>query len=746
MSDRMAKALEKLFEKHRIVLWYDAKQELRNEFDAVDLQQVEKLELTNNQFGVKYRILREQPEQKFLLYHEGPQPADLDNWLLDVQLAHGEFRTDQAAIWLSELELGIEFVEIVEKHPEFFHAAKRREDLKKLLKNDDTVGLVRLKMLAVCSAAEARIDTITENLLEDLAEERDEKIKLIERCRLDDFLWQQLGRQYGYQSDEPSVRDFCIELFKSCYAMGTDGDIKLSGDALVFLKRWKDSRRHQQSFERLSAECATVLAIEQDLSERDFRELLELDYFRLIDQKIISDLVRAVGSKTVSQGDVQGWIRQRRRGYWYDDFDHLYEAIDYAASFIQVLSEVRLTMESFTDGVQLYTLHWHQIDQLYRKFTYHVRMSGQASLMASLADQIENLYSNNYLLKLGDQFQQYVDTCDAWDAQPVVSQNKFFQHWVQPYLDQQVKVCVIISDAMRYEIGKELLSLVRQEDKFGAELEPMLSMLPSYTQLGMAALLPNQTLTIADNDSGTVLVDQLPSQGKTNRQKILAQLLGSRAVVCKSDELMAMKGDESRELVRDHDVIYVYHNRIDATGDKRETEERVFEAVEESFGDIIKLIKKLTNANASNILVTADHGFIYQNRAIDDSDFSGVEAEGDQILYRDRRFILGKGLEKKPSLHSFTSAQLGLSGAMEIQVPKSINRLRLKGSGSRFVHGGATLQEVVIPVVKIRKKRLSDVNMVDVEIIRGANTVIYFGSVCCNVISDITGYRQSTNA
>jgi len=75
--------------------------------------------------------------------------------------------------------------------------------------------------------------------------------------------------------------------------------------------------------------------------------------------------------------------------------------------------------------------------------------------------------------------------------------------------------------------------------------------------------------------------------------------------------------------VRDHDVIYVYHNRIDATGDKRESEERVFEAVEETLQELIRLIKKLTSANVSNLLVTSDHGFIYQNRAIDESDFTG---------------------------------------------------------------------------------------------------------------------------
>lgn len=729
MENRITQALTKLFDRHRIVFWYDAKQELRDDFESLSLSGIEKLELTNNEYGIKYRILREQPEQKFLLYREGPQPADLDNWLLDVQLAHGEFRTDQVAIWLSELDLGLEFTDVAQSHAEFFQAVKRKESLKNLLKADDTAGQIRLKMLAVCTGGEPRMDAVVENLLQELADGRDEKIKLVGRCSLDGFLWEQMTRCYGYKSEEPGIRDFAIELFKSCYAMGTDGQVKLTADALVFLKRWKDSRQFEGGFETLSGECAEVLGIEQDLAKRDFRELIELDYFRLIDQKIISDLVRAVAARTASSGDVAIWVRQRRQGHWYREYRHLYEAVDYAAQFIYALGEAKLEMGSLVEGVQCYSRFWHQLDQLYRKFTYHVRMSGQASLMGSLTEQVENLYSNNFLLKLGDRFQTFVDVASKWEASPVRSQKHFFEHWVRPFLRKDNKVCVIISDAMRYEIGDELLSLIRQEDRYSAELEPALSMLPSYTQLGMAALLPNKELAIADNETGTVLVDGQSSQGTANRIKILGQAISQRATACKADELMAMKGDDCRALVRDNDVIYVYHNRIDATGDKRESEDRVFEAVEETLQELIRLIKKLTGANANNLLVTSDHGFIYQNRAIDESDFSGVDAEGDQILFRDRRFVLGKGLAEASSLQKFTPEQLGLAGEVEVQIPKSINRLRLKGSGSRFVHGGASLQEVVIPVLKINKKRQSDVTAVEVDILRGASSVITSGQL-----------------
>lgn len=729
MSDRIAQALTKLFDRHRIVFWYDAKQELRDEFEALSIPGIEKLELTNNEFGTKYRILREQPEQKFLLYREGPQPDDLNNWLLDVQLAHGEFRTDQAALWLAELELGFQFVDLVQTHAEFFQAIKRREALKKLLKPDDTSGQIRLKMLAVCVGSEARMDTVLENLLQELADGREDKIKLIGRCGLDDFLWEQLSRYYGYQSVEPSIRDFAIELFKSCYAICTDGQSALNGDALVFLKRWKDSRQFENCFETLSFECAEVLGIEADLDKRDFRQLIELDYFRLIDQKIISDLVREVAARTVSSGDVSIWVRQRRQGHWYREFQHLYEAIDYAAQFSQTFGEVNLTMNSLAEAVQRYSSFWYRLDQLYRKFIYHVRMSGQASLMENLADQIENLYSNNFLLKLGDSFQAFVEESNQWEAYPLRTQKQFFEQWVRPFLRKDNKVCVIISDAMRYEIGDELLSLIRQEDRYSAELEPVLSMLPSYTQLGMAALLPNKTLEISDNDSGTVLVDGQSSQGTNSRSKILQSVLNGRGHALTAEEFMAMNRDDSRELLKANDVIYIYHNRIDHTGDKMHSEGQAFEAAEQTLDDLIRLIKKLTAANANNLLVTADHGFIYQHRALEESDFSSVEADGTNALYRDRRFVLGKGLKQSPALHTFSSTQLGLSGNIEVQIPKSINRLRLKGSGSRFVHGGASLQEVVVPVLKINKKRQSDVTAVEIEILRGATSVITSGQL-----------------
>jgi uncharacterized protein (TIGR02687 family) len=735
MNKRIAQALIKQFDRDRIIFWYDSKQELRDDFESLELDRVIKIELKNNEFAIKYRILREQPKQKFLIYHEGAQPADIDNWLLDVQLAYGQFRTDQVALLLADLELGLEFAEVIQEHIEFFQAAKRKDSLKRSLITNDTQGMLRLKMLAVCASSDPRLDAIAEQLLAELANDQDIKIKLINRCGLDGFLWEQMQRIYGYKSAETSIKDFAIQLFKYCYFQNFSNNSPLptshsplSTDAIVFLKRWKDSRQFAESFEKLSQSCAEFLNIEQDLHNRDFRQLSELDYFLLIDQKILSDLVHQLTAKTISLSDITATIYQRRTCHWYDSFRDAYESINFAAQFIYTLAEANLTMDSIADGIQKYSQTWFRLDQYYRKVIYHSRSSNSKAI-SDLKDQIENLYTNNYLLKLSDRWQTFIDAAPKWEAIPIPSQKNFYERWVRPFLNRDNKICVIISDAMRYEIGDEFLSLIRQEDRYEATLEPALSMLPSYTQLGMAALLPNTSLAIADNETGHVFVNGQPSNGTANRDKILKQATGDRARAIAAEDLIALNRDESRELLKANDAIYIYHNRIDHTGDKLQSEGLAFEAAESTLKELIQLVKKLTAANANNILLTADHGFIYQNQDLEQSDFLSQDVTGQTVLYRDRRFVIGKSLDRTDSVKFFDSNSLGLAGDIEVCIPKSINRLRLKGSGSRFVHGGATLQEITIPVIKINKKRQSDVSSVEVEILRGNNSTITSGQL-----------------
>jgi uncharacterized protein (TIGR02687 family) len=726
MSDRIQAGLKRLFDEHRIVFWYDAAHDMRAEYEAVALEGVEKTEIVNNEFGLKYRMLRQEPKQKFLLFKEGPEPEEADNWLLDLQLATAVFKADQAAIWLAELGLPTQFEDVVRDHTEFYRSKGRIEHLKRLLTASDTKTDVLRRMLAVCAGAEGAMDTIIEALLGELAEGREDALRLMDRAGLTDFFWVQVENAYGYVSDAPDFEDFAITLFQSCYCSALDEDGKLNAEALLVFRRWKNNRHGADAFEVLSRKYQDILRIPEDLKEREIKQLHAIDYFEEIDRQIIRKLVAAMSSQTVTSAEVLKTVRERRQSHWYAIYRDVYEAIGYATEFQQALAEATLGMTSPTEGVKRYVTSWYKIDQFYRKFIFHMQKSGQASLLGELFESVENRYTTNFLLAVNDAWQDQIAKLSDWSVPGFENQTDFYTNQAAEFRRKDQKVVVIISDALRYEVAEECLREIRKLNRFDAELKPMISTLPSYTQLGMAALLPNKDLTLS-GDSAVSSFGQA-TQGTANREKVLGLgRNGDRVKAMKADDFMSMKADDGKAVFRDHDILYLYHNRIDIIGDKLATEERVTEATEDAIEDLTKLVRKLTTANFSNILITADHGFIYQHRALDETDFSVADPTGAEILFKNRRFVIGRGLNETAGMKKFSSSSLGLSGDLDVLLPNSINRIRVKGAGSRFVHGGATLQEVIIPVLKVGKRREADVGKVDVQIVVSGRSLISSG-------------------
>lgn len=746
--DKIKQALEKLFTIHRIVVWYDEKQELREIYEDLTLPGVAKIEIANNQFGVKYRILRQEPKAKFLLYHDGPRPADLDNWLLDVELAYTTFNADQASLWLVDMGLGPEFLPLVSEHREFFRARERRQLLRARRSPEDGLPTLRRKMLLICCGLpqHADLEEILLVLLDDLAQEKRDHWALIERCNLTSFLWERVQAVYGYRVAEPTLLDFVFTLFRDGYALSLGEGPKggaplLQPGVLVLLDHWKNNRQRNSSFEHWSNQYASVQKIETDLQHREIQELVELDLFELIDQRIIHSLLRQVRERTITGAACAAIVHRRQATHWWQKYKDIYQAIQAAAEFLEELSQSKLVITSLADGVEKYARTWHRLDRTYREFIYGMITSRQANLFQGLFQEIDNHYVNSFLLPLNNRFQEVVDSVQTWASGSVCSQQDFFVQQVEPYLSKGQKVAVVISDALRYEIGAALQERIRREDRFEAELAPMLAVLPSYTQLGMAALLPHQTLTLQEDSN--VLVDGQSASGTNNRGKILAAAV-SASKALRAQDFLKMNQDESRALFREHRVVYIYHNRIDAVGDNRDAEERVFEAVAETQEELVSILKKLANANFTHMLVTSDHGFLYQYRHLETSDFASVDVQGESITYRHRRFVLGHGLQESPSARRFTPAQVGLEGDVEIMIVKSINRLRQQGSGSRYVHGGAALQEVVTPVLAVTKKRTSDVEQIEVDLI-GQTTTITTGqlTVCFYQTEPVSPKRQA---
>ncbi|MBK7490040.1 MAG: PglZ domain-containing protein [Bacteroidales bacterium] len=94
---------------------------------------------------------------------------------------------------------------------------------------------------------------------------------------------------------------------------------------------------------------------------------------------------------------------------------------------------------------------------------------------------------------------------------------------------------------------------IQTEKRFEGELEHMVSTLPSYTQLGMAALLPNANVTFQP-DSENILINGNSTQGVQGRTKILEQMAGVRATAINAEDFMKMNSStDGQEFVKQYD-------------------------------------------------------------------------------------------------------------------------------------------------------------------------------------------------
>lgn len=720
--NQVKKALQQLFQTHRLLFWYDERGELRAEYGALQLPGVEKVLVDGNEFAVKHRVAREAPEGRFLLYFPGPQPAPADNWLLDLQLAHYVFHTDQAAMFLQEMGLPYHFRELVEEHIEFFLNKERRGRLKGLLQEGDTHRSLRYKMLAVLFAVEyINLEAFLQAHAADFfggGARCDHELK---RFGLWGFYWGEVAAKYRYKAEEPGIYGFLLEAFAVNFP--PLGRANISQESRILLSIWKDSLSNKASFRGLSEQIAKGLGVQRALEEAELNQLLDEDLFELIDRRILSELARLVETEGVSPERLGQMVKRRENKFWYEDYRHYYACLSHGSALAGLVRQYgRASFESFGQGLQLYAEELFRADYHYRRFIWHYRQAHQPGLLAGLCDKVLKVYANDWLPGINDRWQQVVDRLEEWPVNNPLCQRRFFEREARPLAQERKRLFVIISDALRYECGWELLQEIQSEKRYEGQLEYRFTGLPSYTQLGMAALLPHRELSIRPGGD-SILADGLPTQGLQARAKVLEAHAGLRAAAIAAEDFMKLTpSTDGREFVKQYGLIYIYHNRIDKTGDDKMSEEKVFEAVQEELAFLKEMVRRIANMNGANIYITADHGFLYQYQALEESDFSTSAFSG-EVWKESRRYVIGKNLKGDAAARHFTLSQAGLSGEGELLIPKSVNRLRIRGAGSRYVHGGAALQELVVPLLKVAVRRRDTTSQVEVDIIKSTDRI-----------------------
>jgi len=743
----------------RIVFWFDDKGEYEDEVTelCLDNAALHVLDGTNWLY-TKWLLNEKDTEGKYLVYAPFSKPSDAENPLADLYYYSVPYYTDRVSQMSQEIGIDNKFKEHMAQYGNFWKNKNRIEKFKALGIDHYNVETIDIGLIAVLS--DVKTPNFEEVVKQLLLNDSTDYIKLLENNGLLERFWQLCNKYFGYDVEKPSLEDMaaCMvvtyasaSLKASVPAVLKSYVLKKRNDVVVFVRNIMDNVLYRNAYDELADKIDKSLRftakiadeIKKDTGNIQLADIFACDAFRGIDDILIDWCLDKLNDE-VLDAQIDGMniaqIAEQRisKAFHYGDvFVSEYKAIKYAYLMMKSVSLMDFSSDVVT-LVKNYQKETYLIDSYYRWFYYAYDQISENELFCIARERVENIYANTYLQKLVPKWNDGLRD-ETVATLGLIKQEDFFKHYLRAY-DGKERVIVIISDALRYECAMELMSKLELDEKCDAKMDAMLGVLPSVTSVGMASLLPHKELVV--NAKMDVTVDGSSCEDIVSRDKIL-KAQNPNNVAVSFDEIFKGNKATVRDLLQGKNVVYVYHNQVDARGDKVASENEVFNACAEAIDEIFRLIKKLTgDISATKYIITADHGFLYKRDKL--QEFDKVSFQKDICAYSNKRFLLTTESVSEQGMMSRVRAYLE---QLYVTTPVGADIFKVAGGGQNYVHGGSSMQEMLVPVIEVKTaKGKMETDFVDVILTsvsrKVTNLITYFDFIQTEKVTDVMKARS----
>ena len=695
----------------KLVFWYDENGEFAEDIDTLELGNAKVLRLEkDNQFYIKHFLECEDTATHYLVYAPFPKPDIKENHLEDTLRYSKRFYADRASLITLDLGYDEKLKDVFREYNKFFASKERRQkfydlEIEATTKADIEVGI----MSVLCKLKTSNFEEVVRAILCDDGFEDNKYLIEFERYAVDKAFWEQANVHFGYSDPKPTLEKFTMTLFVTYLSKTVYGEIpqpwkpfiayKSTNNVTVYLDNLMNSYLYGKRFDEISDIVYNALNADKVLRRMEPADMVDCHLFAGIDRILIDWLIERLENEDTAAKlngkSITEICVNRRRNHFGNKVSAEYYVIENAWHLLSY--GVYVPVSGINNIIRKYQEELYEADRRYRYFYFHYDKVEDTRKFENLRQLFENVYTNDYLNNICVNWNRELKAAGGKTNLP--KQIQFYDRYVRAARERTV---VIISDALRYEVGYSLYRKLKSDEKCKVKIEPMQSVLPSYTRLGMAALLPHRTLELTDDFE--VLVDGKGCNDTAHREPILQSYKPNSRCV-QYDDLKNMSVAQLREVFTNQEVVYVYHNQVDARGDKLNTENEVFTACEEAIEEIAALIRRLTtSANTVHFIVTADHGFIYKRDNLTESDKIG-NITGSKV-YKAKRYVVAKQAVEADGVESLPlSTVLQNNDDKIVSFPMASDIFKAPGGGMNFVHGGSSPQEMLIPLIDVRTEK-----------------------------------------
>lgn len=704
------------FYKRRIIFWYDEDREFEDKLEDIEIANAKLLVLTGtNNFAAKKLLNVDDTTSNYLVYSPITYESLEDDWLLNIELYSEEFRADLISIWMNEMDLPTtpDFRRLVKVYKKFFGAQPRRAAFTKLNKGITTASQMHLAvMAAICGTTDMQPGSIVQAVIRGGTDmESNEVFQSLISYGAEEPFWALVKQASGYfEGEDASIERMITHILLTAttrtlrieYLAGLDSFISTPHQAWCydFVSEWIAEEETPELIEILRS-VEEELNLRKRFQQIPMEDLVRTEVFPCVNECILTQLMTEISNHIINVDVITRTVEKRRTLAWYDEVKCYYEGIlqvakmqafflEHSAGFHTV--EARKVWKEYTED-------YYQMDTYYRQ--YHLAFGKSLTvgndhlddLFKQVTDKVEGLYTHWFLGELGN---NWSDACADELAQygrvlEVPQQVDFYGQ----IKDEDNRIFVIISDAFRYEVAASLAEQLRRETQSKVALRACAGIFPTVTKFGMAALLPHKELTVEERSSGglQILADGMSTEAG-NRDKVL-KTANRNSVALKYTDIAPMKRAERSALVKGMDVVYIYHDKVDEAS--HTSDSMVFPACDDAIEEIKNIVRIIRNEfSGTRVYITADHGFLYTYSPLSEDAKVDKTTPSEQDVEIDRRYLI----TRKGATPDYLLPVKFMDDRYDAFAPRASVRIKKKGGGLNFVHGGISLQEMVVPIIE----------------------------------------------
>ena len=445
----------------KLVFWYDDNGEFMEDMQDVTLDNAKVYFLQpDNQFATKLFLERTDTTTNYLVYAPFPKPDVRDNHLEDTLLYSKRFFADRASLLSVDLGIDEKYKPVIEKYIKFFASKERTQRFYDLeIENFNEENIITGLLSAICRTRTCSFEEVIRVMVTDSSLEDNKFLIEIEKYGLLSDFWKLCEQHFGYADVKPTLEKLVVTMFVTYTAKYVPSELPKpwkvfssykAGNIIAFMDNLMNNILYRNRYDELSAHVAAGLNAQTVFSDYPPEDLVGCDTFAVIDQILIKWLVeRLMAEDTGAKLDeltIPQLCEKRSKMHFGEKAGSRYQMLSSAYQMIQAGNYH--CPDSFKDILRQYQETDSGLDYEYRRFYSSYDQIEDTTGFEPLRDLVENIYTNEYLETLLPKWNNAMQEPDAFTQLPL--QRDFYARNVKNVKERTV---VIISDAMRYEVG-----------------------------------------------------------------------------------------------------------------------------------------------------------------------------------------------------------------------------------------------------------------------------------------------------